>query len=203
MVFFRVIWGVLFVTAQAACMYYFVNGLIKYYNYPIATKFEYVQVEEIDFPSVTICNYNQIRKSFVEEQNDSVMDSVADLLNPVIEPEDKPDISNEAIKKELQSVNLGTVGVAGGHRLEDMFVECSFMATNSSKLPCKFHKEMFRQIKTTMGLCYIFHPQSYIEKYGALKSTRTGFAGGLHFAINIQQYEYLIGNFLAGIKVSV
>ena len=52
-----------------------------------------------------------------------------------------------------------------------------------------------------MGLCFTFHPQSYIHKHGALMSNRAGSIGGLKLDVNIEQHEYIVGSMAAGIQV--
>ena len=83
-----------------------------------------------------------------------------------------------------------------------MFVACSFMSANYSEFPCNFHGELLEMKLTQNGFCYTFHPQSYVEKHGALVSNRAGQAGGLFIRIDLDQHEYLVGTSnSAGMKV--
>ena len=64
------------------------------------------------------------------------------------------------------------------------------------------------QTKTSMGMCHTFHPESFIQDHGALKSRKAGFFGGLQFILNVEQEEYVVSdtdspnNVMAGIMVT-
>ena len=51
--------------------------------------------------------------------------------------------------------------------------------------------------------CFTFQPAAYVEEYGALTSTRAGSAGGLYLRVDVEQYEYQIGGYAAGLKVGI
>ena len=163
---------------------------------------EYRTKREIEFPSVTICNYNFIRKTYIERQNDPVIRLSIDIVNPYANV--NINYSDPKIIKELSSVSMEIFGLESAHLQPEMFVSCSFMSNNASENPCSFHKELFiPKITSQMGTCFTFHPQSYIDKYGALVSKRAGLQGGLSMKINIQQEEYQVAGEAAGLKVGI
>lgn len=43
--------------------YGIIHGVQKYFSYPVSTVIDINYVNSLDFPAVTICNYNQFRKS--------------------------------------------------------------------------------------------------------------------------------------------
>ena len=185
----------LFLIALVAYFFYFATAIIYYYRYPVSTSVEYKLESSLDFPSVTICNYNIIRKSFIDSFNDSTGQLVLDIINPY----DKAnvDYSSDDFEDEIydasEYIDMREFGEKGKHHREDMFMGCDFMSANYSYDPCQFNDELLVTKVTQMGYCYTFHPQSYIEKYGALVSTRPGQAGGLHLQIDLRQDEYTSG----------
>ncbi len=198
---FRILWTLLFLTALAAFSFYLVSGLLRFYTYPISTNMEYKLHTELDFPSVTLCNYNGMRKSFIESFDDPLVNLAADLLNPF----SSTNISSlqPQVKEGMRALKMDTIGAQGAHQREDMFIECDFKKANHSHSPCQFPDDLLVIRRTQLGYCYTFHPQSYVEKYGTLVSARAGEAGGLYFRIDIQQNEYMISGSAAGMRVRI
>ena len=188
----------MFLAALGMLLRYIWTGFACYYSYPVSTKVEYISERRMEFPSVTICNYNFVRKSYLDTLDNQATEMVLDMLNPITT---RQDLTDPGIIAQLKSVDMERVGAEAAHQKQDMFLECSFMGSNNTKCPCQFHEELFVSTKTQMGFCYTFHPNSYMEKYGALFTTRTGFAGGLFMLVDVGQYEYQIGSRAAGIKV--
>ena len=191
----------LFFVALCVFVVYFVFGLMRFYSRPVSTKVEYRATREIEFPSVTICNYNYVRKTYVEEENDPKIYLATDIVNPYSNV--TINYSDPQIKEQLSSLSMITFGLDAAHLKEEMFVSCSFMSNNASANPCSFHEELLVTTKTQMGKCYTFHPQSYINKYGPLVSKKAGVQGGLTMRIDVQQEEYQVGPDAAGIKVRI
>ena len=191
-------------------MFYFADAVICYYQYPTSTSVEYKQESLLEFPSVTLCNYNVMRKSLIDSFNDSTGDLVLDIIKPWATAYSYYEDYNSydyydygAIYDASGSIDMRELGEKGKHQREDMFTACDFMSSNYTESPCQFSDELLVTKVTQMGYCYTFHPQSYIEKHGALLSTRPGQAGGLHFEVNLQQDEYVSGaeGDSAGMKV--
>ena len=190
----------MFCVALGAFLYYFISGLLRFYTYPVSTNLEYKLQSDLEFPSVTLCNYNIIRRSYMDSLNDPRFQQVVNVVNPVLT--DSIDINDPIIKEQFSALKMDDMGPSSAHQREDMFLACSFMSTNYSEFPCNFSGELLEMKLTQIGFCYTFHPQSYVEKHGALVSNRAGQAGGLFLRIDLQQHEYLVGDSnSAGMKV--
>ena len=136
----------------------------------------------------------------MDSLNDPTFQQVINAYNPMLR--DSVDLNDPIIKEWFSALKLNDMGPSSAHQREDMFVACSFMSANYSEFPCNLSEELLEMKLTQNGFCYTFHPQSYIEKHGALVSDRAGQAGGLFFRIDLQQHEYLVGDSnSAGMKV--
>ena len=190
----------LFIGAAASFLLYFIGGIERYRNFNVTTNLDYRSEDTMEFPSVTICNFNYARKSYFTEKNDPMYTAVGDLLDRYT-PSDV-DITDPEIKQALESIYTMEVGFDASHHT-DMFLNCDFHSQDSSDLPCQFPEELFVERITQMGNCFTFQPSDYVEKNGQLNSTRAGSQGGLFLRVDVQQYDYKIGLLAAGIKVGL
>ena len=188
----------LFLGALGAFLFYFITGTQRFLRYEVATTLDYRTQSAIEFPSVTLCNYNNIRNSYIQALNDPFYYDIVNIFNPTVSS--ALNLSDPAHVQRLRTITIDDLTVAGSHQ-RDMFIACSFMSQNSSSRPCTFSPEVLKSSLTQMGSCFTFQPASFIDKYGALISTRAGSAGGLFLRINIQQFDYLAGGNAAGLKV--
>ena len=56
-------WTVIMIGALSWLVYMITRNVQRYYSYPTATLVTVKHVDSLDFPAVTLCNYNQVRKS--------------------------------------------------------------------------------------------------------------------------------------------
>ena len=59
---------------------------MTYYDYPITTTVEHFTVNKLDFPSVTICNNNYIRKSYIKRINDPAVEKAIYAMGGLLKP---------------------------------------------------------------------------------------------------------------------
>ena len=83
----RIVWFILFFISLVGFLFVFARGVIQYRSYPVATKIEYHTSSHIQFPSVTICNRNFIRKSFTDAQTIPGLHKAIRSLNFLINTE--------------------------------------------------------------------------------------------------------------------
>ena len=179
-------------------IYFLYTGLNRYCEHPVNTIVEYKRENEMDFPSVTLCNFNYINKSYVLDQDEFVQKvaSILSLFPQEINWHDPNFIAG------MKTFGLDRVGKDAAHSLDQTFSSCSFNDKKNLLSPCQFHKDLFVRRMTEMGYCYTFHPYSYIEKNGPLKVSRSGAVGGLMFQIDIHQdLYYIFQGHSAGMKV--
>ena len=63
----RILWFASFLFTTVLFTFFLSRGLIQYFSYPTVASFQYRPVTSLDFPSVTVCNVNMLRKSFMEQ----------------------------------------------------------------------------------------------------------------------------------------
>ncbi|KAK3710378.1 hypothetical protein QZH41_012304, partial [Actinostola sp. cb2023] len=176
---------------------------------------------KLDFPVVTICNQNILRKSKIttamatminkifnvtaktktKSSNSTLLHSISALPHPdaVHSSRSRSDGMRSILSaidfKELKSM---------GHQLEDMVVDCSF---NSQDCSIFEDETLWRHIWIEdMGNCYMFNPA--MDKKGLkvtpFQSVLSGDQHGLTLTINLEQYEYLDSvTAYAGLKVII
>ena len=191
-------WLLLFLAAVNAFLFYFITGIRRYLDFKVATNLDYWSEGEIEFPSVTICNYNLARKSYFADHPDPFYSSVLDFMDPFT-PSDLNITDPEVISK-LRRIYSTEFGFKSGHQ-RDMFVSCDFHSNNQTK-PCQFPDDLFKKRRTRMGGCFTFQPMEFVERNGQYNTTRAGMNGGLYLRVNVQQQEYNLGTLGAGIKAS-
>ena len=60
-------WAVIMVGALSWLVYMIARNVQRYYSYPTTTLETVKHVDSLDFPAVTLCNYNQVRKSKLDD----------------------------------------------------------------------------------------------------------------------------------------
>ena len=194
---FRLIWLVLYLAALGCFIANLVNGVQKYRQHGVVTVLDYRTQVLMEFPSVTICNTNMIRKSYYKQHQNDLIGKVVDFYDPfVAQPLNTTDPTT---RQQLANLHMVNIAREGAHQI-DMFRNCSFM---SNHFNCH-NDEVLVQTMTQMGVCYTFQSKQYVEKHGQLSTLRAGDKGGLHLIMDIQQYDYKVanlGDFTAGLKV--
>ena len=59
-ILFKIVWVILFLTALGVSIYFVYNTIEEYLRYEVTTLVRSINVDEMDFPVITICNVNQI-----------------------------------------------------------------------------------------------------------------------------------------------
>ncbi|XP_072039738.1 acid-sensing ion channel 1C-like [Amphiura filiformis] len=145
--------------------------------------------DNLTFPAVTICNYNQFRKSAVENR---FIESLRILYSPT--PPDQGDYVENIINETGYDV-VDTV-LTGAHQIKDMLVNCSWRISK----PCGV--DNFTQVITDWGVCYTFNDPGNLSD--ALVVNHVGNQNGLRLRLNIEQHEYVYrDDIAAGIKIHI
>ncbi|XP_064625971.1 acid-sensing ion channel 3-like [Lineus longissimus] len=159
----------------------------------------------IEFPSVTICNLNPVRKSALENANGAELQELklryqemnvfADKLAKALSsPNENSDnvILNESLVEYRAKVSsiLQRTGYlnALGHKKDIFIQECRFRGKRCD--PSNFSL----QVSPKYGNCFTFNSNELLKE--PLKTWRAGPNGGLHLVLNIEPDEYL--PFVAG-----
>ena len=184
-------------------MYFLCHAFIKYFDYPVSTKLVYNTEAKLVFPSVTICNYNQITAEYLAMKNNALLNDSVDFLSQAFNPfTPTPTVSLEVLDY-MKTVDSAEFYSQGAHQMSDVYFYCRFPGVIS--ISCDLPEGLLVNKLTEMGVCHTFHPQSYIEaNEKALESHTAGTSGGFSIMIDIQQDEYTVGGpGSAGVKVTM
>lgn len=183
-------------TALSALLYFVSLQFYIFLRNPTATKVHILTETPMDFPAVTICNFNMIRKSLVPES--SIMEYVIRSLFPSGYGYEPPDFSNSTKLALANKMNMTELVYNSAPKFEDMFLACYWI---SREINCS---EYFTPTITPMGLGFTFNSEEFIRTNGSMKVYRTGSEQGLHIRLNVEQDDYFYGmSASAGFKVIV
>ena len=195
---FRGVWITCFVGYFALFTYFLCVAFIKYFNYPVTTKLTYTTQAKLEFPSVTICNFNLITASYLAKKNDPMLNATIEYLSFSINDQ----IASPELLEYMKTIDSEELYIKGAHQFEGTFLSCRYPQVQDDFPSCNIPDGLIAPTVTEMGVCHTFHPQSYIEEHGkSLTADRAGSVGGLQLMINVQQFDYTVGGFSGGVKV--
>ncbi|XP_035224631.1 amiloride-sensitive sodium channel subunit beta-like [Stegodyphus dumicola] len=176
--------------------------LSLYYSYPVVVNINSVNGYSMEFPAVTICNFNAVRKAFVpclieqlsyEDCNETIFTNKSEIefwtniklsscLDNLIE------IANPAIFKQLKFVTVysklnATTRKYYGHQQETFIKSCYF-----DGIACS-HSDFTSQQNSIFGNCYTFNKG--IEREPVLRIFDVGPQHGLDLELDLETSEYL------------
>nr|XP_058963582.1 amiloride-sensitive sodium channel subunit beta-like [Pocillopora verrucosa] len=205
-------WLLACAAAYGVFTYQLMDLASQYLSKPLKTRASIAHEQKLEFPQVTICNLNKIRKSKLPQQ---IIDEFPEILNFDIGETETRNITatpSQPGQNDFPAVmNLGDLPLFVqvvekthqrlaeypeaeleqlGHQLEDMILACWFNA-----MECLFNKQhlwiQFWHHK--YGNCYTFNrgTNEHNERTEVMTSSLPGHEGGLTLDINIEQYEYI------------
>lgn len=148
-IFRRILWAFFLLSGIVYFSYHSSKLLEKYFSYQVATKVTLVYEKEPEFPSVTICNFNMLRKSVIEAYN----------YEDVIRYTTKDEFGKFAgVELNDSDIDLGLYEEAdmslayhlAGHQIKDMLKGCSWSGES-----CSYQN--FTSVLSSMGLCHTFN----------------------------------------------
>jgi hypothetical protein len=197
----RIAWVIIFLGCVALFLYFLCHAFIKYFKYPVTTTVTYEHKSKLDFPSVTICNYNLITATYLARKNDPMLNASVEFAslreNPFLET---PDLSKE-LADFMKTVDAEEFFSQGAHQMH-IYRDCAY--PDGIDETCDFSNGLMVARGTDMGVCHTFHPQSYIDDMGEAKAaTSAGQTGGFTLMIDVEQHLYTWGSSAAGIRVNM
>ena len=174
----RLFWAIVVVFAAGFCLYNIVDQMVVYANNPTVTTFtQKANPGGIEFPSVTICNLNPLKKSIFES---IVGKDTLSALNELLVYSSAA-CSNETLLSYVKQNNHSYRHIqdAARHQAKDLVISCTFAGEE-----CNYTD--FNKILTRLGYCYTFN-----SKRPILKSKGIGTRYGLSLTLNVEQYDYL------------
>ena len=185
--FYRFIWLCLVLGTISALFFIVGFNIERFLGYPISSRVTLKYTENLTFPAVTICNYNQWRKSVVQAEN-------SDFVNKYFFPAFDRNDSFNVGDYNVTDINITAEVLRGAHQKENMIVSCTWRSVE----PCSYLN--FTQVITDFGVCYTFNNPSDLSN--SLTVRQTGYEHGLFLRLNLEQWDYFYGERKgAGFKV--
>lgn len=181
----RIIWSLVLIGALSCLGTQMTVAIIKYYNYDYYTSIKTVQVNNIHFPSVTVCNLNLIYASSIHEWTSLGISPVKAILDyfqyasGVLSPE------NITWPMELEHYKYADFYEKVSVGVENFFLTCRF---GGFPINCT---DYFTPVVSDKGFCYTFNSKKRIQEKGNISLLHPGQAFGLDLVVNIAPYEYL------------
>ena len=147
------------------------------------------------FPAVTLCNFNQFKRSTMKSDMLELMSQVfgpdastSDRSESIdFSPANFENVSNEALEIGMMYIS---------HKLEDMLVECKWKSSQNCSV------RNFTRRFTDQGVCFTFNDPAEVSQ--RLKVRNAGSKEGLFMRLNVEHDEYTFGeSTAAGFRVGV
>lgn len=179
----RLFWSLLLIGAFALFSEKCAESVFNFFEFPFTTATLLQYEDKMDFPAVSLCNYNDARKT---KMNGTTMDL--------------------KLKAKMAGLNYSQYNIAGedmkttlanaAHALSDMVISCSWK-NEVLRSRCL---ENFTSFKDAQGdVCYTFNSPK--NNSAVLTLNNTGESKGLVLTIDIQHFDYYFGVSEAGFKV--
>jgi hypothetical protein len=186
----RSMWVVAFSASLIYSIISIVNMIIDYYDYEVVVSIEEVQDFELEFPAITICNYNPIDYTqkgaikTVEEYLFNVTNKTSNSFGYNNKGYGK-DSCNQNYKQYFESDSENFLKF--GFPLDKMLIECRYDAK-----PCT-RDDFFPVNSILFGKCYSFNTgkSSNGSSTPVRKLARTGLDNGLKLELYVGASEYL------------
>ena len=173
----RSIWAVCVLISSGIVIWMSVKVFYNLVHPQISSRTLIQKRPNVRFPAISICNYNQFRKSFVEQHLE-----VRRLLQEYFPSESEIIYESTEQQTEAQPIDLNQVDILelirnGSYSLEDtvLFTRWGFMGNVSGT---------FQSIMTPFGLCYTFVTTWLVQTPGSQH--------GLHMGLDVGVDEYYV-----------
>ena len=191
----RLFWLLIVLTAAVGCLYNVINRIIFLANVPESTTISVKELDKVDFPAVTLCNLNLVKKSYLDQLSVNLGKVIRGAYyTQGAESECNAALENFDVNDLPQNESFSDLIWQGRHTAEETIFNCRIMGRecNSSD---------FIPTLTPSGVCYTFNGG---RDEPILKTNGTGTRHALSFLVSVIQHEYSVAqNHDAGIKIAV
>lgn len=193
----RFVWLLLTLLMTCALIAFIVEAITIFLQYRTVTRISAENKQNLEFPAVTICNMNMVKKTIpqcngtVFANLDKVFLNFGETL--VIEDRLTPGLGfvNGLLPSGEQMLNCL---YQYSNTIEEMLPICTW---NGALEPCS---NLFKTTLTEMGVCFTFNGEANQRQH----SSFTGSDGGLRVFVDIRQEDYFYSATIqAGIKVQM
>lgn len=148
----RILWAVFLLSAISWFSFQSSKLLRKYFSYPVTTKV-YLEYEgSPEFPAVTICNFNMVKRSVVMAKG---YDELFSQLEEILLGSGTENVSIDFSK--YSDFNSTEFILMAGHQIEETLLGCIW----GGKM-CDYRS--FTPALTDMGLCFTFNSGTFLRR---------------------------------------
>ncbi|XP_033124241.1 acid-sensing ion channel 2-like [Anneissia japonica] len=195
----KLIWIIVTIAAWVIVIYETVLLLISFFQYLHVTKVDIVYKQSVDFPAVTVCNFNKYRESaFTDEDIVNVgfylgiLDEDHNLITP--------GLYTDEFAAKVKAINWTAIPVDPEYNMTD-FVYRTGYQKDSFIVQCMWREEECKEddlvhVFTHLGNCYTFN--SYSKDTDRKVSYMAGSSNGLRLILNVEVEDYTPTNDLLG-----
>lgn len=192
----KLVWLVIVLGAATGCLYNCIDRIMFWASKPTSTTIMIARKQEMDFPAVTICNLNILRKDYLESVGleTLIRDS---MFIDFLEPEGIRSCNAQLERINVSNITYQSLLEEGKDALQNLIASCHFQGR-----PCSIDNRNFSPTMTRFGVCYTFNS----GKGGTPihKAHGTGSRLGLRLMVNVSQDQYVATtNYDAGVKIAV
>ena len=193
-VYRRVAWCVLLVIFFSVLLGSFASTVAEYFQFEVNTIVTMVSEREANFPAVTICNVNTLRKSKFQEAREDGRYSEILKLAKILSLADMYNSSGNISVPFLPGDRIRDMYQYFGHTMDrfekgGMLIKCTYRQGNCDQ-------SYFRPVLTDLGLCYTFNPgPKYVVEHDrkkVLTVTQPGNGFGLSVRLDAQTRDYIL-----------
>ncbi|ELT89070.1 hypothetical protein CAPTEDRAFT_200009 [Capitella teleta] len=179
----RAAWATMLLSLLAYFAFAISLRVQKLRTYPVSSRTRVIEVDELFYPAMTICNLNQIKKSYVADDN--FLENVFLALNKFTKHLSNITLEDENVLNQMDSgYILRQMFHDGAFTLEEMVYTCFWQ---NQVVNCS---DYFTQTLTAMGYCYTFNSADLIKENGRLKTSQIGVKQGFSFYVDVGQENY-------------
>lgn len=211
-IWLRIAWLLAVLACGGVCVWQISLRVSDYIAYDANTKISVLYRPKLNFPAVTICNFNRFRASEITATDGQFLQYVllADDYDYASYDNSESEFSwygtsfdyYTAFENASASFNYTEFTRRAGFVLDETtLIECTWRGRKCSA-------QNFTHVFTSFGNCYTFNKGENDDgdDVTILQEDQPGVGNGLHLMLNIQQEEYtetFAGNREAGLKILV
>nr|XP_037285635.1 acid-sensing ion channel 2-like [Rhipicephalus microplus] len=186
-----IIWFVAFVGLGSVALSNLYELMHEYFQYPLTVNIRLEDVYNVEFPAVTLCNLNPVRKSLLCGQETDLDYTLQEFLcnktaeMTVTRGEDEGQLEQFVMWLATKQRTEPELARTLGHQLPDLLRTCSIQG-----IKCDLDRMFTLVFSSRYGNCFCFHCNSNNEpvfRYRRLGRPEQG----LELLIAVEQYEYL------------
>ena len=195
----RLFWLIVVLAAAGGCLHNIVDRILFLASQLTATTISLVRESSLDFPAVTICNLNLVRRSYLEQRGLINLVEVFASMDPT-----DASFDIEYCQDRLDSlgsnetIDFSQLTFEDEHFGDLFFVHCAYERVNCNET----QGAVFVPTPTRLGLCYTFNSGENGTRI--LKVNGSGSRHGLTVILNIEQDEHIASTDAdAGVKMAI